>query len=98
MKPTNARSARSTAPSRQRGAVAIMVGLSLVVLVGMFGLAVDSGQLYVNKAELQSAADACALAASQELTCQSAAAGGAAGIVTCPASFLLAAETAGVFA
>lgn len=75
-----------------------MVGLSLVVLVGMFGLAVDSGQLYVNKAELQSAADACALAASQELTCQSAAAGGAAGIVTCPASFLLAAETAGVFA
>ena len=74
-----------------------MVGLLLVVLVGMFGLVVDSGQLYVNKAELQSAADACALAAAQELNCQSAAAGGAAGIVNCPASFLLAAETAGSF-
>lgn len=70
----------------------------LVVLVGMFGLAVDSGQLYINKAELQSAADACALAAAQELSCQSAPAGGAAGIVNCPASFLLAAESAGIFA
>jgi Flp pilus assembly protein TadG len=54
--------------ARQRGAVAIVVGLSLVVLVGFLGLAVDGGRLYLTKTELQNAADACALAASYELT------------------------------
>jgi len=52
----------------QRGAVAIIVGLSLAVLVGFAGLALDGGRLYVTKTELQNAADACALAASLELT------------------------------
>jgi len=52
----------------QRGAVAIIVGLTMVVLVGFAGLALDGGRLYVNKTELQNAADACALAASQELS------------------------------
>jgi hypothetical protein len=52
----------------QRGAVAIIVGLTLAVLVGFAGLAIDGGRLYVNKTELQNAADACALAASYELT------------------------------
>jgi hypothetical protein len=56
------------APQRQRGAVAIMVGLSLAVLIGFAGLALDGGRLYVNKTELQNAADACALAASYELS------------------------------
>ena len=53
-------------PSRrdQRGAVAIIVGLTIAVLVGFAGLALDGGRLYVNKTELQNAADACALAAS----------------------------------
>lgn len=55
-------------PHRQRGAVAIIVGLSLAVLIGFAGLALDGGRLYVNKTELQNAADACALAASFELT------------------------------
>ncbi len=82
-------------PSAQRGAVAIMVAVSLLVLLGMFGLAVDSGRLYINKAELQSAADACALAAAQELTCQS---GAGTGVATCPANFLQRAEAAGIFA
>ena len=86
--------ARHAGPSRQRGAVAVMVSLSLLVLVGVFGLAVDSGQLYVNKAELQTAADACALAAAQELTCQA----GTGGISSCPASFLQSAEAAGIYA
>jgi hypothetical protein len=54
---------------RQRGAVAIVVGLSLVVLVGAGGLALDLSRLYVNKTELQTAADACALAAAGELIC-----------------------------
>ena len=52
-----------TGPSRQRGAVAIIVGLMAAVLVGFIGLAIDGGHLYLTKTELQNAADACALAA-----------------------------------
>ncbi len=55
--------------TRQRGAVAIVVGLSLVVLIGMGGLALDLSRLYINKTELQTSADACALAAAGELIC-----------------------------
>ena len=51
----------------QKGAVAIIVALSLPVLIGMAGLALDLGKLYVTKTELQNAADACALAAAVEL-------------------------------
>jgi hypothetical protein len=52
----------------QRGGIAIIVGLTMVVLIGFAGLALDGGRLYVNKTETQNAADACALAASLELT------------------------------
>ena len=52
----------------QRGAVAIVVALSLAVLIGFAGLALDTGRLYLTKTELQNAADACALAAAYELT------------------------------
>jgi Flp pilus assembly protein TadG len=52
---------------RQRGAMAVMIAVSLVVLVGFLGVVVDLGRLYVMKAELQNAADACALAAAYEL-------------------------------
>src|SRR5690348_12967652 len=52
----------------ERGAVAVLVALSLAILVGFFGLAFDLGKLYVAKSELQNAADACALAAARELT------------------------------
>jgi Flp pilus assembly protein TadG len=55
--------------SLQRGAVASIVALSLPVLIGFAGLALDLGHLYVEKTELQNATDACALAASRELTC-----------------------------
>ncbi|MGE5321023.1 MAG: pilus assembly protein TadG-related protein, partial [Hyphomicrobiaceae bacterium] len=54
-------------PKRQRGAVAVVVGLAILVLLGMIGLALDMGQMFVNKTELQNAADACALAAAREL-------------------------------
>jgi hypothetical protein len=77
----------------QRGSMAIIVGLSLVVLVGFAGLALDLGRLYVNKTELQSAADACALAAANELVCDTSIPTG-----SCPASYLLNAESAGIFA
>lgn len=57
-----------TGRRRQHGTVAVIVGLSMAVMVGFVGLAVDGGRLYLTKTELQNAADACALAASYELT------------------------------
>ncbi len=51
----------------QHGAVAIIVGICIVVLVGMIGLVVDMGHLFVFKTELQNAGDSCALAAAKEL-------------------------------
>lgn len=55
-------------PARQRGAVAVIVALSLVGMIGFVGLALDLGKLFVAKSELQNSADACALAAARELT------------------------------
>lgn len=61
---------RSVRPAarREHGAVAIIVALSLAVLIGFAGLALDLGKLYVARTELQNAADSCALAAAQALT------------------------------
>lgn len=70
---------------KQQGAVAILVGLSITVMIGFAGLALDLGKLYIVKTELQNSADACALAASQALTGannQQLAIGEAAGIAT----------------
>jgi hypothetical protein len=50
----------------QRGAVSIVVGATLVVLLLVLGFVVDLGHLYIVKSELQNAADACALAAARE--------------------------------
>ncbi len=58
---------KTTGRNLQKGAVAIIVALSLPVLIGMAGLALDLGKLYVTKTELQNASDACALAAAVEL-------------------------------
>ena len=88
----NCRPHRVRVRVRERGAIAIIVALSLAVMIGFAGLALDLGRLFVNKTELQSAADACALAASRELICDPAAGG------ACPTQFLLNAETAGISA
>jgi hypothetical protein len=72
---------------REGGAIAIIVALTLVVLIGFAGLVLDLGRLYVNKTELQNATDACALAAANELVCEP-------GLGTC----LENAEAAGIFA
>ncbi|HEX8989583.1 MAG TPA: pilus assembly protein TadG-related protein [Rhodocyclaceae bacterium] len=56
-----------TRPARQRGSVTIMVALTAAIVIGFVGLAVDLGRLFVTKTELQSAVDACALAAAEEL-------------------------------
>jgi hypothetical protein len=53
---------------QQTGAVAIMVGLSILVLIMFLGIVVDLGRMYVTKTELSNAADACALAAASQLT------------------------------
>lgn len=58
---------RYAAARRQRGAVAIMTGLTIAVLIAFLGIAVDLGRLFVFKAELQTAMDACALAAASGL-------------------------------
>src|SRR5260370_36486475 len=53
---------------RERGVVSIVVALSLAVLIGFVGLALDLGKVYVTKSEVQNSADACALAAARDLT------------------------------
>ncbi len=53
--------------ANQHGAVAVLVALMLVVLIAAAGIVLDLGRLFVNKTELQNAADACALAAAREL-------------------------------
>ncbi len=53
---------------RQHGAVAVIFAIVITAMIGMAGLALDLGQLYVAKTELQNAADACALSAAQSLS------------------------------
>lgn len=52
--------------NNERGAVAIIVALSLVVLLGFVALTVDAGAMYEERAELQNAADSAALAVAQQ--------------------------------
>ena len=59
---------RNSQPRKnQQGAVAVMVGLMLFILVGMLAVVVDLGHLYVAKSGLQNGADAAALAGAKEL-------------------------------
>lgn len=64
--------------------MAVLVALAMTTLLGMAGLALDGARLFINKTELQTAADACALAAATELNC-----------TTGTAQCLVAAEAAG---
>ena len=50
----------------ERGAVAVMVALLLVPLLGFAAIAVDVGALYAERARLQTAADAAALAVARD--------------------------------
>jgi Putative Flp pilus-assembly TadE/G-like len=47
----------------ERGASAVIIGLSLTALIGMVGLGVEVGQWYASKRSLQSGTDAAALGA-----------------------------------
>jgi Flp pilus assembly protein TadG len=53
---------------RQRGAVAIMVAVSMLVLLAVAGLAIDAGLAYLVKARLNAAVDSAALAGARAVT------------------------------
>lgn len=63
-------------PARQRGSLIMIFAMALMVLIGFIGMALDLGQVYNRKAELQNIADSAALAAAQELN------GSAAGVAS----------------
>lgn len=52
---------------RQSGAVAVIVGVGLAMLIGFLALVIDLGHLYLARAGQQNAADASALAGAKEL-------------------------------
>ena len=54
--------------SRQRGAIAIMVAVSMFVLLAVVGLCVDAGLAYLVKARLNAAVDSAALAGARAVT------------------------------
>ena len=56
------------ARANTRGSISVMTVILLPVLIGIAALVVDLARLFVFKTELQSAMDACALAASSSLT------------------------------
>ncbi|WP_457974136.1 pilus assembly protein TadG-related protein [Arthrobacter sp. D1-17] len=49
-------------PENERGAAGVLVAVTMLVLIGAGALAVDVGQIYAERAQLQNAADAGALA------------------------------------
>src|SRR5260221_536873 len=55
------------APTGEEGAVLVFVALSLVVIAGIVGLAMDVGQMYVSKQKAQSAADAAVQAGAMDM-------------------------------
>ena len=65
--------ARRQRTGRQDGAVTVMAALLLLLLLGLMGIALDFGRLFIVKTELQTAMDSCALAAAQELDGQASA-------------------------
>lgn len=63
----NVRSPRHMQFSRQKGAVAVLVVVSLAALIILAGLVLDVGHAFVNKTRLQNTVDAAALAAAKVL-------------------------------
>ncbi len=50
---------------KERGAAGVLVAVMMLVLIGAGAMAVDVGQIYAERAQLQNAADAGALAVAQ---------------------------------
>ncbi|CAM2141649.1 Flp pilus assembly protein TadG [Pararobbsia alpina] len=59
---------KKTSIQRQRGSVSIIVVVSLMALLGVLGLAIDSGMGYMIRTRLDAAADGAAIAAGQAVT------------------------------
>lgn len=76
----------------ERGAIAVLVALLMVVLLGFAAISIDVGRLYAEKAELQNGADAAALGVAQHC------AGGACGDVNATAAGLAAGNAGDNFA
>ena len=62
------RSSSRYSKQKQRGAVSVIVAASIVLLIGVLGLAVDAGMGYMVKAKLDAATDAAAIAAGEAVT------------------------------
>lgn len=56
---------------RQRGAIAVMLAVLIFAMIGLLGIVIDLGHLYVRKTELQNAADAAALAGARQMNSRS---------------------------
>ncbi|NYH16244.1 TadE/TadG family type IV pilus assembly protein [Paraburkholderia bryophila] len=54
--------------ARQRGSISVIVAVSLIALIGIVGLAVDSGLGYMIKARLDAATDGAVIAAGEAVT------------------------------
>jgi hypothetical protein len=52
---------------REKGSVLLLVTIALTAVMGIVGLAMDAGQLYVTKQQAQAAADAAVLAGSMDM-------------------------------
>ncbi|RKE25929.1 Flp pilus assembly protein TadG [Paraburkholderia sp. BL23I1N1] len=89
------RSSRLNRRHKQRGAVSIIVAASIVLLIGVVGIAVDSGLGYMVKAKLDAAADAAAIAAGEAVTTGSTQAAQAANAIAAANSFFAANYPAG---
>ena len=55
-----------TKHDKERGAAGVLVAVMMLVLIGAGAIAVDMGQIYAERAQLQNAADAGAMAAAQQ--------------------------------
>lgn len=59
--------ANGAATQRQTGSISLLLVLTLLLMLGFTGLALDTARVYNRRAELQGVADAAALAAAREL-------------------------------
>lgn len=60
-------SRKSSPLQKQRGVIAVIVTVGLVALIGMVGLALDTGHLLLNKTRLQNSVDAAALSGARAM-------------------------------
>ena len=66
-RPRTSEAPTSQPAKSQRGFVLIVTAISMTLLLGLAGLGIDVGRMYVIRAELQSFTDAAALSAALEL-------------------------------